>query len=227
VSEQTRRLTIRFAIVAVFSIAMAWVESAAVVYLRMLVNRVEPYQAAPLPIVSSLGATEIVREAATMIMLLTVGWLAGGSWKSRLGYFMCAFGLWDIFYYLFLKIIVGWPHSLLDWDVLFLIPLPWWGPVLAPILVSLALIAVGNFLTLTDVHDPSVRARRIAWVFHLCGIFLALYVFMAHSIQVLQEGSRGVIEKLPSYFNWPLFIIALFFFIMPVVDAGRRSRKIK
>jgi hypothetical protein len=223
-SEQTRRLTIRFAIVAVFSVAMAWMESAAVVYLRTLVNRIEPYQSAPLPIINSFGATELVREGATLIMLLTVGWLAGTSWKSKLGYFMTAFGIWDIFYYLFLKIIAGWPHSLLDWDVLFLIPLPWWGPVLSPILISLILIAVGNLLTVGEAI-PSIRAGRLGWTFHLCGIFLALYIFMAHSIEALGKGIGGVVEELPSYFHWPLFIVALSFMLMPLLEAGRRSRK--
>ena len=66
-----------------------------------------------------------------MVMLLAVGILAGRNWRSRLGYSAIAFGVWDIFYYLFLKVMCGWPHSLLDWDILFLLPLPWWGPVLA------------------------------------------------------------------------------------------------
>ena len=135
--EQTRHLTNRFAIIVIFSIAMAWMESSTVAYLRALVNRIEPYQQTPLPIIGSFGVTEIVREAATLIMLLTAGWLAGTSWKSKVGFFMTAFGVWDIFYYLFLKIIVGWPHSLFDWDILFLIPLSWWGPVLSPIVISL------------------------------------------------------------------------------------------
>ena len=135
--DQTKRLTIRFALTVIFSIAMAWMEASTVVYLRTLVNRIEPYQQTPLPIINSFGVTEIVREVATLIMLLTAGWLAGTSWKSKVGFFMTAFGVWDIFYYLFLKIIVGWPHSLFNWDILFLIPLPWWGPVLSPILISI------------------------------------------------------------------------------------------
>ncbi len=222
--EETRRLTIRFAIVAVFSIAMAWMESSTVVYLRTLVNRVEPYQAAPLPIVNSFGVTEIVREAATLIMLLTIGWLAGMSWKSKLGFFMAAFGVWDIFYYLFLKIIVGWPHSLFDWDILFLIPLPWWGPVLSPILISLVLIILGTFLAQSERNNTTLLSGKLGWIFHLCGIFLALYVFMAHSIKVVGNGNRGI-EDLPTNFNWPLFVIALFIMMMPVFEAGIQSVK--
>src|SRR5208283_4325529 len=172
--EETRRLTIRFAIVAVFSIAMAWMESSTVVYLRTLVDRIQPYQQTPLPIIDSFGMTEIVREAATLIMLLTIGWLAGMSWKSKLGFFMAAFGVWDIFYYLFLKIIVGWPHSLFDWDILFLIPLRWWGPVLSPILISLVLIILGTFLAQSERNNTTLLPGKLGWIFHLCGIFLAL-----------------------------------------------------
>jgi hypothetical protein len=209
-----------------FSIAMAWMESSTVVYLRMLVNRIEPYQHTPLPITDSFGVTEIVREAATLIMLLTVSWLAGRSWKSRLGLFMAAFGIWDIFYYLFLKIIVGWPHSLFDWDILFLIPLPWWGPVVSPILISLVLIILGSLLAQNEINNATFRFGKLGWSFYLCGILIALYVFMAHSIEVIWKGSSGV-EELPAQFNWPLFIFALFLMLMPVFEAGVRTVKEK
>ena len=222
--EQSKRLRIRIAIVVIFSIAMAWVESSTVVYLRTLVNRVEPYQRTPLPIIDSFGVTEIVREAATLIMLVTVGWLAGTSWKSRLGFFMAAFGIWDIFYYLFLKIIVGWPHSLFDWDVLFLIPLPWWGPVLSPILISVVLIILGSLLAQNEISDAAFQLGKLSWSFYLCGISVALYVFMAHSIEVMGKGNSGVVD-LPAQFNWPFFMLALFFMLMPVFEAGIRLVK--
>src|SRR4051794_12699294 len=119
-----------------FAIAMAWVESACVFYIRTMVGRLEPYQANPLPIDSLLGTVELVREAATLLMLLAVGALAGQRWQTRLGYSALAFGVWDISYYVFLAVICGWPKSLFDWDVLFLIPLPWWGPVLAPVCIA-------------------------------------------------------------------------------------------
>ncbi len=222
--EHCKRLKIHIAVVVIFSIAMAWVESSTVVYLRTLVNRVEPYQRTPLPIIDSFGVTEIVREAATLIMLATVGCLAGTSWKSRLGFFMAAFGIWDIFYYLFLKIIVGWPHSLFDWDVLFLIPLPWWGPVLSPILISVVLIILGSLLAQNEISDAAFQLGKLSWSFYLCGISVALYVFMGHSIEVIGKGANGV-EDLPAEFNWPLFMLALCFMLMPVFNAGIRLVK--
>ena len=115
----------RWTAVGIFSIAMALLEAAVVTYLRVFLDRVDPYQPNPLPVPAWLMHVEIARETATLIMLLSVAWLAGPIWRARFGYFLIAFGIWDIFYYAFLAPLSGWPRSLLDWDVLFLIPLPW------------------------------------------------------------------------------------------------------
>src|SRR5438105_10763259 len=141
-SERTR-----WAIVMAFAIAMAWVEAASVFYIRALVDRIEPYQADPLPINGALGHVELWREAATLVMIAALGMLAGRTWRRRAGYAALAFGTWDIFYYVFLRLISGWPRTLLDWDILFLLPLPWWGPVLAPISIALLMILWGTLVT--------------------------------------------------------------------------------
>src|SRR6266540_1590340 len=112
----------RWLMVAWYAVAMAWVEAAVVFYLRTLVNRIDPYQATPLPLAAGLSQAELVREFATLVMLFAVGWLAGATWSSRLGYSTIAFGIWDIFYYVFLRVMTGWPKSLFDWDILFLLP---------------------------------------------------------------------------------------------------------
>src|SRR5512139_1159051 len=90
-------------VVVVFAAAMAWVEAAVVYDLRTLVDRLEPYQANPLPEMGRLGDAELVREIATLVMLAAVGWLAGRTWRGRLGYASLTFGCWDILYYVFLK----------------------------------------------------------------------------------------------------------------------------
>src|SRR5690242_8502867 len=101
----------RWLTVVVYAIAMAWMESAVVFYLRTLSKRIDPFQTEPLPAVAGLAGVELVREAATLIMLFTVGMLAGKTWRSRWGYAAIAFGVWDIFYYIFLKVITNWPNS--------------------------------------------------------------------------------------------------------------------
>jgi hypothetical protein len=213
--KRLREVRARWLLVFVFAVGMAWVEAACVYYLRLIVDRIEPYQANPLPMRGNLQPVELVREAATLVMLLTVGALAGGTRRVRLGYTAIAFGVWDIFYYLFLRMICGWPRSMFDWDVLFLLPLPWWGPVLAPVCIASLMIAWGTLVSqhpAGDLESPhAITAWRVCWL----GIALALYVFMADSLRA---------RDLPTTFNWPLFAVALALMAAPVAEicfAGR------
>jgi hypothetical protein len=202
-------------IVAAFAVAMAWLEAATVYYLRVLVDRLNPYQSDPLPVRGILGQVELVREAATLIMLFTVGMLAGRTWQARLGYSAIAFGVWDIFYYVFLKAIYDWPKSLFDWDILFLLPLPWWGPVLAPVCVAVLMIVWGTLVS----RRAGAQSRTTAastWVLCWSGIALALYVFMADALHVMHQGVDATRAVLPTSFNWLMFVIALMLMSAPV-----------
>ena len=219
--------TRRWAVVVLFAAAMAWVESAAVMYLRVLVRRVEPYQPDPLPLVGSLYGAELVREAATLIMLFSLGWLAGRTWRSRFGYSMVAFGVWDILYYVFLKVIGGWPRSIWDWDVLFLLPLPWWGPVLAPVSVATLMIVGGTLVSQFDVEDRPVWPGRGSWTLNLCGVTVALIVFMADALQVAGRGTEAIRTVMPVWFNWPLFLVALLLMAAPIGDLARQLQRMR
>ena len=199
---------ILWSVVAIYALGMAWVEAAVVFYLRTMVNRIEPYQANPLPMIGSLGPAELVREAATLIMLLAVGTLAGRNWRERLGYSAIAFGIWDIFYYVFLKMLCRWPHSLLDWDVLFLLPLPWWGPVLAPVSIAVLMILWGTLVGPQAPRNSGFFTEAKAWSLSALGMGLALYVFMADALRVAGEGVEVVRNVLPVSFNWPRFCVA-------------------
>ncbi|MCX6544643.1 MAG: hypothetical protein NTV05_09545 [Acidobacteria bacterium] len=210
----------RWLTVATFAVAMAWVEAAVVYYLRTLVGRIEPYQADPLPMIGGLGSAELVREAATLVMLLAVGLLAGRAWRTRLGYAAVAFGVWDVSYYVCLKVMCGWPHSLLDWDVLFLLPLPWWGPVLAPVLVALLMIAWGTLASQCELPQRTPLPEGWTWAPNAAGIVLALYVFMADAIRVAPQGVTAIVNVLPVRFNWPLFAVALSLMAAPVLRLG-------
>ena len=214
-------LRTRWLIVVAFAVAMAWVESSSVYDLRALIDRLEPFQADPLPMVGVVEQVELVREAATMVMLLTVGALAGRTWRTRLAYTAIAFGVWDIFYYVFLRVISGWPRSPLDWDVLFLLPLPWWGPVLAPVGIALLMIVGGTLLTARPAGDPSGRSLTAAWFACWLGVALALYVFMADAIRVVNKGLDATRTVLPTTFNWPLFAVAFALMAAPVALMAR------
>ncbi len=215
----------RWLLVVVFAVAMAWVEAASVYYLRMMVDRLDPYQANPLPMSGILEPVELVREAATLVMLLTIGMLAGRSARTRLGYMAIAFGVWDISYYVFLKLICGWPKSLFDWDVLFLLPLPWWGPVLAPVCIALLMLVWGTLVSQRAVRSPARSAAstwwwRVNWL----GVALALYAFMADSLRAVQDGLDATRTVVPTAFDWPVFVVALAFMAAPVVHTAWRMR---
>jgi hypothetical protein len=155
-------------------------------------------------------------------MLVAVAWLAGRTRRSRCGYFLIAFGLWDILYYGFMAAMSGWPRSLFDWDILFLLPLPWWGPVLAPVAVATVMVLAGILLCQAEHTEPPLRPRRWTWGMNLVGVVLLLYVFMADAISVLPEGIEAIRTVRPVWFNWPLFLLALLAAAVPFIDlAGR------
>lgn len=215
----------RWWIVVAFALAMAWLEAAVVYYLRTLVGRLDPWQPDPLPVVGLIPPVELARELATLVMLAAVGALAGRDARTRLGYTMLAFGVWDIAYYACLKLITGWPRSLLDWDVLFLIPLPWWGPVLAPMLIAALMILWGTALTRSEAARPLALPAWLPWAACALGVALALYVFMADTLRVAHQGLDAVRAVLPQRFNWPLFLLAFALMSAPVLwlAAGMRG----
>jgi hypothetical protein len=202
----------------VYAAAMAWVESAVVFYLRTMINRIDPYQPDPLPILGYLGPAELVREAATMVMLLTVGILAGKNWRARFAYSAIAFGVWDICYYIFLKLMCGWPHSLLDWDILFLLPLPWWGPVAAPMCIACLMILWGTLASHFDRPFTGVLTPCKFWVWNIAGAVLALYLFMTDTLRVAKQGVEAIRHMLPSSFDWRLFSLALLLMAVPAIE---------
>lgn len=223
----SRNRTAAWFVVAAFAVGMAWVEAACVYYLRTLVDRIEPYQPRPLPDVPALGNAELIRELATLVMLATVGWLAGTTWRNRLAFATIAFGLWDIFYYVFLRIMTPWPRSLWDWDILFLLPLPWWGPVLAPTLIASAMVAGGTLVVSRDAPGTVFWPSPATLTIGLVGTGLALYVFMADALRVAGAGVDALRDLLPTRFNWPAFAAAWVLMVVPVVDlAVRRIRRL-
>jgi hypothetical protein len=158
---------------ACFGAAFGFVEAAVVVYLRAAVGLLpghggtladvarltsDIYQQAQVHgnLPQSLLTVEIFREAATMVMLLSVAFLSAKCWRERSAIFLWSFAIWDICYYLGLYLTVGWPPSWSTPDVLFLIPVPWLAQVWFPILVSaLTLVAV---LSARKASAPVMRA---------------------------------------------------------------------
>jgi hypothetical protein len=163
--------------VVAFGVAFGYVEASVVVYLRGLYYP-EGFTF-PLKFMMPAHLTiELLREAATMVMLVTVAVLAGSRRWSRFGFFILGFGVWDIFYYVWLKVAIDWPLSLFDWDILFLIPLPWIGPVIAPVLISLLMIVLGWMIVIRVEGDRFFAPRAMSWILSVVGVACVLYSFM-------------------------------------------------
>lgn len=174
---------------------MAAVESAVVVYLRALHTGAAPLSVLQYDLPMRLLGIEVAREAATLVMLITVAAIAGRSAWEGLLYFALMFGVWDIFYYIWLWVFIGWPPSLLTWDILFLIPVPWLGPVIAPVIVSLCLIGGALWL----LARPALRLSRRAWMLVSAGCALVLVSFMI-------DYRYAILRIDPTRFRWEIFL---------------------
>jgi hypothetical protein len=163
--------------VTAFSIAMGFLETAVVVYLREICYPGGfnfPLQ----PIAPHLAITEVLREAATLVMLLGIGYMAGKSFTERFAYFIFSFAIWDIFYYVFLKLLLNWPESLMTWDILFLIPVTWTGPVLSPVIISCIMILLAMILIGFRNGEFYARINRQHWFIMLSGAFVVFLAFI-------------------------------------------------
>jgi hypothetical protein len=192
----------RFCIVVVFGIAFAYIEAAVVVYLRTIFHPAGftfPLTEFGIsPLWKQLLLTETGREAATLVLIFTASWLFGRNPQQRFAFFLTILAIWDIFYYLWLKVLIDWPGSIMDWDILFLIPTVWAGPVLAPILVSLTLLVFAVIILYRSCSAGILTPTPIDW---LVFILAALLVVVSFCI----AGLHAAEPDFKSHFHWPLF----------------------
>ena len=188
---------------AAYAIAMALVEAAVVVHLRHVYYLENPLALFPLRLLSTDDlAIELAREFATVVMMLVVALLAARGFVQRFAAFVYVFGLWDVFYYIWLKVYLGWPAQWLDWDILFLIPWPWFGPWLAPALIALLFTFWGGW-TLATPHE--LRLRPTDALLFVAGALLALAAFLAPAWPLLTGGAAAFHDWMPGTFAWPLY----------------------
>jgi hypothetical protein len=203
--------------VTVYGIAMGVLEAAVVVYLRRLYFP-GGFQFPLAPVEYDIIIVELWREAATILMLIALGAIAGRNRGERFAYFLYAFGVWDLVYYAFLKLALDWPASLLTWDILFLLPVPWVGPVIAPCIIALTMIAVGIMVVrFTDdgvAVDMRPGERALLWA----GALVVIIGFTAEWTQVkgptLWENITigrhlyyGIADFVPNRFPWWVFAL--------------------
>ena len=215
----TRQLTI----LTVYAAAMALLESAVVVYMRRLYYPNDPLQLFPLQFLATYDPLlELAREAATIVMIVTVALLAEStSLTRRFAAFVFVFGVWDLFYYFWLKVLMGWPVSWLEWDVLFLIPGVWLGPWVCPALISLLFIVWGTW-TLRS-------GRRISFASHslivfLSGAAIGVATFLQPAVAVWWEADAELRHYTPTGFCWWLFLAS---YLMMAFGLGMTLRGAK
>jgi hypothetical protein len=176
----------RILTVTLFAIAMGFLESAVVVYLRELYYP-EGF-AFPLKLLNMhIAVTELFREFATLIMLVTVGMLAGRSKLEKFGFFILAFGIWDIFYYIFLWLLLGWPESMFTWDILFMLPTTWVGPVLAPVINASTMVIFGGLIWYFQSKARLVPLKLREWMMLVLGSLIVIISYVEDYVKYLNK----------------------------------------
>ena len=209
-SEPLKSIFKTFLIVVVFGVAFGYIEAAVVVYLRQIFHPngfMFPMTVFGIEAISRrILLTEIGREAATIVLIFTGAWLFGHNRQQRIAYFMIIFAVWDIFYYVWLKALLDWPASIMEWDILFLIPCTWASPVLYPVLISVLLIIFAIVILYRSSCGRLIKATPLDWLaFSASGIIMVVSFCIA--------GLHSTEKDYASYFYWPLFIAGYLFTI--------------
>ncbi len=206
--------------VTILCIALALLESAVVIYLREIYYP-DGFDFPMRAMMDKIILTEIIRELATLIILLSIGFLAGKNFLQRFAWFIFSFAVWDIFYYVFLKLMINWPDSFFTWDILFLIPVTWIGPVICPLIISVTMILLSIIIISRYSADNPVFLSRYSWWLLILGSVLVFLSFtweyssyMVNSVgwkMLLSNSNPEMVSKfaynyIPKKFNWLLFI---------------------
>jgi hypothetical protein len=209
-------------IVVVFSIAFGYIEAAVVVYLRQIFHP----DGFIFPLTGfgtilnhkPLLLTEIGREVATIVLILTGAWLFGRNTQQRFAYFLIIFAIWDIFYYIWLKVLINWPASIMDWDILFLIPVAWASPVLYPVLISITIIFFALMILYGNSHMRPVKVTFFDWL----ALFLAAVIVV---VSFCIPGLHITEKNFESYFYSPLFATGYLLSIIIFLKCFLKSRQ--
>lgn len=192
-------------ILTVFSIAMGFMESIIVVYLRTIFYP----QGFAFPLSTFVSSyflnVELLREITTIVMLVCIGLIAGRNIGEKIAYFFYSFGVWDIFYYIGLKIMLDWPESLLTWDILFLIPIPWVAPVLAPVICSLTMISIAvGAIYIQEKYDVILKANISEFLLVFSGILIIFISFIYDYLKLISD--KGFLGQLNTLMTNPDFL---------------------
>ena len=182
----------RLAWLVIFAAAFGYLEGAVVVYLRAIYY--PDGFGFPLQLAADrIAAVEVGRELATLFMLLAAAGLTARRGWGRFGAFAIAFGIWDLVFYLTLKLLLDWPASLATWDVLFLIPGVWTGPVWSAAVIAVLLVVCGWRMMAADATGWRPRPGWVGWIGSVLSLGMLLTSFLWNHTMVLNGG-------VPQYF---------------------------
>lgn len=202
----------------IVGLTIGWFEAAIVVDLRALFY---PHGFTfPLVVMPNrLLGVEVAREACSLVLLAAIAWLAGQRRADRWGAFLLLFGIWDLVYYVVLKLILDWPAGmdLGTWDILFLIPAPWAAPIWAPALVAAEFVVIGSYLYLTPDREREYTGLDITIL-----VGASLIVVLSFLVEW-----RAVIEsRVPEHFPVPLFVTGLLLGTGRFLMCEERARRV-
>ena len=214
-----------------FAVSMGFLEAIVVVYLRELFypeGFAFPLKQMP----RQLIVTEMARELCTLLMLVSVAYITGKTLLRRLAAFLFLFGTWDIFYYIALYVFLRWPESLFTWDILFLIPVAWTAPVLAPLICSLVMIAISLLMEGVRVKRQSNTPGTMALLLFFTGSVIIIISFVYDFGSIILKGNflshffslpqneqfiKEVHDYVPDRFQWEIFGTGLFIILTGII----------
>jgi hypothetical protein len=220
----------------IFALSMAFFESSIVVYLREIYYP-EGFDFPLKEMSQHLVTTEFIRELASIIMIISVAGISFRTFYKRFASFLFIFAIWDIFYYVFLKLLLDWPESLLEWDILFLIPVTWTGPVITPVFMSVLMIVLSFIIFLfSDRNNEQFIINPREWVVLIIGAFVVFLAFIWDYTTFLLENIdlekwdslyRNMevltLEYTPGTFNWFIFTLGSLVIIAGIFMIYRRN----
>ena len=202
---------------------MGFLEAIVVVYLRDIYYP-QGFKFPLMIIPDSTLQVEILREFCTLVMLVAIAVIAGKNKLEMFSYFLFSFAVWDLTYYIGLKLILNWPSSFFTWDILFLIPVPWIGPVLAPVISSILMIILSLLFLFILRRQEKFKVKFAEWILIYSGAVVIFLSFIWNYAEIiisnnllknifsLKQSSFIEISRqyIPTYFHWEIFLVGVF-----------------
>lgn len=140
-------------------IAMAYIDALASFYVRGMIQAghegAEFATGAVQEMPQRIISLELTRQAAFVLVLLTVAIVAGRNGLQQAGSFIFCVGAWIVLRYIAIRALTDWPASLVELDAVIFLPEPLYAPIWMTLILGLALGATGVLL----IRSGAARRR--------------------------------------------------------------------